>query len=162
MIGGSGGGFGGDAFIVNDQELLGRYSAQITQDVLPAGTKTVPNIRANEENYRLTTILPIRQEVSVYTIQPHMHLRGKSMKCTAVYPDGREEVLLNVPHYDFNWQIIYALAQPVSAACGIHGVASKRCGTTRPRTSTTRGRTRRSSGASRAGTRCSARSSAPR
>ena len=161
VIGGGGGGFGGDAFIVNGQELLGRYSAQITQDILPAGTKTVPNIRANEENYRLTTILPIRQEVSVYTIQPHMHLRGKSMKYTAVYPDGREEVLLSVPHYDFNWQIIYALAKPVTLPAGPR-CASKRYGTTRSRTSTTRGRTRRSSGASRAGTRCSARSSAPR
>jgi hypothetical protein len=118
VIGGGGGGFGGDAFIVNGQELLGRYSAQITQDILPAGTKTVPNIRANEENYRLTTILPIRQEVSVYTIQPHMHLRGKSMKYTAVYPDGQEEVLLSVPHYDFNWQIIYALAKPVTLPAG--------------------------------------------
>jgi hypothetical protein len=118
VIGGGGGGFGGDAFIVNDQELLGRYSAQITQDVLPAGTKTVPNIRAGEENYRLTNLLPIRQEVSVYTIQPHMHLRGKSMKYTAVYPDGREEVLLNVPHYDFNWQIIYAFAKPVTLPAG--------------------------------------------
>src|SRR4029077_13088935 len=91
VVGGGGGGFGGDMFMVNGQELLGRYSAQLTQDVLPAGTKTVPNIRAGEENYTLTNILPMRQEVSVYTIQPHMHLRGKSMKYTAVYPDGREE-----------------------------------------------------------------------
>ena len=66
----------------------------------------------------MTTLLPIRQEVSVYTIQPHMHLRGKSMKYTAVYPDGREEVLLSVPHYDFNWQIIYALAKPVTLPAG--------------------------------------------
>jgi hypothetical protein len=118
VVGGGGGGFGGDMFMVNGQELLGRYSAQITQDVLPAGTKTVPNIRAGEENYRLTNILPMRQEVTVYTIQPHMHLRGKSMKYTAVYPDGREEVLLDVPHYDFNWQIIYALAKPVTLPAG--------------------------------------------
>ena len=39
-----------------------------------------------------------------------MHLRGKSMKYTLTLPDGREEVLLDVPKYDFNWQLYYELA----------------------------------------------------
>ena len=38
---------------------------------------------------------------------PHMHLRGKDMKMTATFPDGRQETLLNVPAYDFNWQLFY-------------------------------------------------------
>ena len=54
----------------------------------------------------------------LYSIQPHMHLRGRSMKYTAVYPDGREEELLNVPHYDFNWQIVYEFAKPVTLPAG--------------------------------------------
>ena len=95
----------------------------------------------------------------MYSIQPHMHLRGKSMKYTAVYPDGREEVLLNVPHYDFNWQIVYEFAKPVTLPAGTT-VRVEAAWDNSTRTSTTRGRTRRSSGASRAGTRCSARSSA--
>jgi mono/diheme cytochrome c family protein len=45
-------------------------------------------------------------------MMPHMHMRGKAMTYTAVYPDGRSEVLLNVPKYLFNWQIQYELAQP--------------------------------------------------
>ncbi len=40
------------------------------------------------------------------------------MKYTAVYPDGREEELLNVPHYDFNWQIVYEFAKPVTLPAG--------------------------------------------
>jgi hypothetical protein len=36
-----------------------------------------------------------------------MHLRGKDMKMTATYPDGRAETLLNVPAYDFSWQMFY-------------------------------------------------------
>ena len=47
-----------------------------------------------------------------------MHLRGKSSKYTAIYPDGREEELINVPHYDFNWQIIYEFAKPVTLPAG--------------------------------------------
>jgi len=38
---------------------------------------------------------------------PHMHLRGTDMTMTANYPDGRRETLLNVPAYDFNWQLFY-------------------------------------------------------
>ena len=41
-----------------------------------------------------------------------MHVRGKSAKYEAFYPDGKSEVLLDVPQYDFNWQITYELAQP--------------------------------------------------
>jgi len=43
---------------------------------------------------------------------PHMHMRGKDMTYIATYPDGRVETLLNVPKYDFNWQLTYELAEP--------------------------------------------------
>ena len=48
----------------------------------------------------------------MYTITPHMHYRGKSFKFTAQYPDGKEEILLDVPRYDFNWQNIYLMKKP--------------------------------------------------
>jgi hypothetical protein len=43
---------------------------------------------------------------------PHMHLRGKDFEYRAEYPDGRKEILLSVPHYDFGWQTEYRLAEP--------------------------------------------------
>jgi len=46
------------------------------------------------------------------SIQPHMHVRGKSMEVRAIYPDGRAETLLSVPKYDFNWQTTYVLKEP--------------------------------------------------
>jgi hypothetical protein len=115
---GPGVGLGSETFIVNGQELAGKFTAQVTQDILPPGIKTVPNIPAGSDSYRLTAVLPIREEMVLYSIQPHMHLRGRSMKYTAVYPDGREEELLNVPHYDFNWQINYEFAKPVTLPAG--------------------------------------------
>jgi hypothetical protein len=42
-----------------------------------------------------------------------MHLRGKDFTYTAVYPDGRSEVVLSVPKYDFNWQLVYMLKEPL-------------------------------------------------
>jgi hypothetical protein len=47
-----------------------------------------------------------------------MHLRGKAMEIKAVYPDGRSEVLLNVPNYSFSWQTVYYLKNPVAIPKG--------------------------------------------
>ena len=41
-----------------------------------------------------------------------MHLRGKSMEYKLFYPDGKSEVLLSVPKWDFGWQTNYQLKQP--------------------------------------------------
>ena len=49
---------------------------------------------------------------------PHMHLRGKDFLYRATYPDGRSEILLSVPSYDFNWQGNYNFTEPVSAPAG--------------------------------------------
>jgi len=111
-------GVGSETFVYDGRELVGRYSAQVTQDILPPGVKTVPNIPAGADDYRLTQIFPVRQDLELFSIQPHMHVRGRSIKYTAVFPDGREEVLINVPHYDFNWQIVYEFAKRVTLPAG--------------------------------------------
>jgi mono/diheme cytochrome c family protein/peroxiredoxin len=49
------------------------------------------------------------KDVMLYSLLPHAHLRGKAAKFTAHYPDGRREILLSVPRYDFNWQPLYVL-----------------------------------------------------
>ena len=48
-----------------------------------------------------------------------MHLRGKDMTLTATLPDGRKQTLLNVPAYDFNWQL-YLLPEGARAAAARH------------------------------------------
>ena len=45
-------------------------------------------------------------------MSPHLHLRGKSFRFEAVYTGGRHETLLDVPRYDFNWQLRYELEEP--------------------------------------------------
>lgn len=54
----------------------------------------------------------IKRDQFLLDMTPHMHLRGKSFRYEAIYPDGQREVLLDVPRYDFNWQLSYILAQP--------------------------------------------------
>jgi hypothetical protein len=46
-------------------------------------------------------------------MMPHMHLRGKDMTYRLTFPDGREQVILNVPKYDFNWQLVYQPIEPI-------------------------------------------------
>ena len=53
------------------------------------------------------------EDVNVYSMHPHMHLRGKDMTYTATYPDGRREIVLRVPKFDFGWQTEYWLAKPL-------------------------------------------------
>src|SRR5579864_1050658 len=53
------------------------------------------------------------QDVELVFMMPHMHFRGKDMTYTLEYPDGRKEIVLNVPHYDFNWQLGYATSLKV-------------------------------------------------
>jgi hypothetical protein len=47
------------------------------------------------------------QDVEIFSMMPHMHVRGKSMVYTLTHPDGKSETILNVPRYDFNWQLEY-------------------------------------------------------
>ena len=48
----------------------------------------------------------------------HAHLRGKDFTYVLTYPDGREDVLLRVPNYDFDWQFDYELAEPIRVPAG--------------------------------------------
>lgn len=53
----------------------------------------------------------LREDARLVGLSPHMHLRGRSMMFTAVYPTGEKQTLLDVPKYDFNWQLYYYLAE---------------------------------------------------
>ena len=41
-----------------------------------------------------------------------MHLRGKAFRYEITLPGGKAETVLDIPHYDFNWQLYYRLAEP--------------------------------------------------
>jgi hypothetical protein len=59
-----------------------------------------------------------RRDVTVHSIAPHMHYRGKAMTVFAQLPGEEERTLLHVPRYDFNWQISYRLSEPLKAPAG--------------------------------------------
>lgn len=69
-------------------------------------------IPPNDGNFEVRGVNTLAQDTLVTSMTPHMHVRGKDMTYIAHYPDGREETLLRVPKYDFNWQISYEFAEP--------------------------------------------------
>jgi hypothetical protein len=75
-------------------------------------------IEPGDPNAEAKATLRFRQPVDFVYMQPHMHLRGKDMKIDAHYPTGERETLLDVPHYDFNWQIVYYEKTPLHFPSG--------------------------------------------
>jgi len=70
------------------------------------------------ENHRVDSTIEFTQDSHIVALFPHTHLRGKSWEYRLTYPDGREEVVLSVPHYDFNWQTYYQFARPLAVPKG--------------------------------------------
>jgi hypothetical protein len=73
---------------------------------------------AGDGNHEVTACYTFDADVSLTSYMPHMHLRGKDMKYDVIYPDGRQETLLWVPKFSFNWQTMYYLKKPVSIPKG--------------------------------------------
>jgi len=67
-----------------------------------------PGEKAHE--VKATKVLP--RDALLVSLRPHMHLRGKSFRFIAEFPDGKEETLLEVPKWNFEWQVEYILAKP--------------------------------------------------
>ncbi len=91
--------------------------ADVTHQVMTlGGIEQQFEIPPGEASYQVDgTIGYFPPDATLLSIMPHMHLRGKSFEFTTVR-DGQSQTLLEVPHYDFNWQHNYALAQPLALA----------------------------------------------
>ena len=70
------------------------------------------NIPPRKSDVVVKSKYEVRRDELLVAMTPHMHLRGKAFKYEAIYEDGNREVLLDVPNYDFNWQLKYILEEP--------------------------------------------------
>ena len=78
----------------------------------------IPNIPPFVDDWKIVTMKVFPEDTTVFSLSPHAHLRGKRFTYTLVHPDGREQTLLTVPRYDFNWQTFYELAEPMVFPAG--------------------------------------------
>lgn len=68
---------------------------------------------AGDGNKEVDSAIEFTQDVHIWALFPHTHLRGKSWEYRMIYPDGKSEVVLSVPKYDFNWQTYYVFSKPL-------------------------------------------------
>jgi len=81
-------------------------------------------IPAGAASHRVDAEVAFTADTHVRGLFPHTHLRGIRWEYTLVYPDGREERILDVPEYDFNWQTYYMFTKPLAVPAGAKIVSS--------------------------------------
>ena len=69
-------------------------------------------IPAGDANAEVRSGITLPMDVTLLSMNPHTHVRGKAFRYQVTYPTGESEILLDVPRYDFNWQLSYYLRQP--------------------------------------------------
>jgi hypothetical protein len=75
-------------------------------------------IPAGDANYKVVSRTTFQKDAILFSLFPHMHLRGKSFQFEVIYPDQKRELPLSVPHYDFGWQSNYILEKPLILPAG--------------------------------------------
>ena len=75
-------------------------------------------IPPNTGNWTVTGVGAFQNDALIQSVFLHAHVRGNDFTYVLTYPDGREEILLRVPNYDFDWQYRYEFAEPIRAPAG--------------------------------------------
>ena len=91
-----------------------RAAQQVGQGLNPMLAPIPPG----DPNWTVTGVGAFENDAIIQSLFVHAHVRGKDFTWLLTYPDGREEVLLRVPNYNFDWQYEYELAEPVAVPAG--------------------------------------------
>ena len=75
-------------------------------------------IPAGHPEFSISREFAFEEDTYILSLTPHMHYRGKKAKYELIHPDGRTELLLYVPEYDFEWQRMYLFKDPPVAPAG--------------------------------------------
>ncbi|MFT7671379.1 MAG: hypothetical protein ACI8X5_004097, partial [Planctomycetota bacterium] len=98
------------AFIFSDEPLVEVHTDSAYNDGF-----TIP---ANSFDVDVTAEFRFPEAGTLLSLFPHTHVRGISFLCELIYPDGEEEMILELPFYDFNWQMNYQLLTPRRVPAG--------------------------------------------
>lgn len=104
-----------------DQLKLGVHFANQPPDYV---VRTIPlakpsiNIPPNAPSHTESLTRPVPMDIPVLGLMAHMHVRGKAFRFDLKHPDGTRSTLLDIPRYDFNWQLRYEPATPITLPRG--------------------------------------------
>jgi thiol-disulfide isomerase/thioredoxin len=85
----------------------------VTDDYEPFGL-----IPAGKSGYRVAGRVVLGQDCTVYSALPHMHMLGTKIRVTATPPGGREQTVVAIDRWDYNWQENYQLVDPLPLKSG--------------------------------------------
>ena len=77
-----------------------------------------PLIIPPNEVKTFTTKTTVDRDISLLTVNPHMHLLGKSFEAFAQTPEGQKIPLVKVPKWNFRWQYFYTFPKMVKIPKG--------------------------------------------
>ncbi len=104
-----------------DQSQIGLYFAKGPVDkrvrLLPVVNPFI-RIPAGDAHHVETASMPVIRDITVLAVTPHMHLLGRSMKVVVTLPDKSQTQLVDVPDWDFRWQLTYGFKQPLKLPKG--------------------------------------------
>lgn len=75
-------------------------------------------IPADAASHEVPAGWTLPEDITLLDVFPHMHLIGRAMKAKAILPDGQEKLLVDVPDWDFNWQLTYTFKEPLKLPKG--------------------------------------------
>ena len=107
--------------VETDRTQIGLYfgEGEMQKEVVAALAGTVGfEIHPHASNHEIRSSYIIDQDVHVISYFPHGHVRMTDMDLIANYPNGEKRSLINVPKYDFDWQLFYYPQQPVPLPAG--------------------------------------------
>jgi hypothetical protein len=77
------------------------------------------NIPAGDPAFKAEAVAPIANPMTVISLFPHMHLRGKAFQYDVIYPTGETQTILKVENWSLNWQLSYKLEKPLQLQPGV-------------------------------------------
>lgn len=104
-----------------DQTRVGLVFAKAppTQRIITAAAlNNAFKIPAGDPGYKVEAVTPVVNHMTVLSLFPHMHLRGKAFQYDVIYPNGESETLLKVDQWSLSWQLNYRLEKPLELEPG--------------------------------------------
>ena len=88
------------------------------QSLVVSGFSPFQFIPAGKAEYKTKGNGIINADCTIYSVMPHMHLLGKSVKITLTPPDGPTQTLVQIDEWDYNWQESYWFKEPLQVKAG--------------------------------------------
>jgi hypothetical protein len=106
-----------------DRLTIGLYFAKEKienpyQVMVVSGFGLFQYIPAGNDHYVAKGSAMVNADCTMYSVMPHMHLLGKSVKVTMTPPDGKPLTLVKIDDWDYNWQETYWFKKPIHVRAG--------------------------------------------